>query len=432
MSTVIYVENLGKKYLLSHQTQKQPYVAMRDVIAENCKSLGKKVLHPFRNLVSPATSPQPPVPASEDFWALKDVSFQIKHGERVGIIGRNGAGKSTLLKILSRIVEPTTGRVRIKGRVASLLEVGTGFHPELTGRENIYLNGAILGMGRAEIKKKFDEIVDFAEIEKFLDTPVKRYSSGMYVRLAFSVAAHLEPEILMVDEVLAVGDAQFQKKCLGKMEDVGKSGRTVLFVSHNMNVIRHLCSRSVLLSSGKFCLEGPSDEVINNYLQNMQARQTSVSLTSDPEKVMCLRNISVLDHEWNMVQQFELTRSFKVQIEYDVNKPISGAHVICFVHTADGTNVLGSGDADIHPQRFEKRDIGTYRGEFEIPPNLLGEGWYYLTVALGIPFVQVFERHEEILSFEIIDSSSTRRMTQSGRRPGILGLDLTWNVERIR
>jgi lipopolysaccharide transport system ATP-binding protein len=200
--------------------------------------------------------------SSEDFWALKDISFELEQGDRLGIIGRNGAGKSTLLKVLSRITEPTGGRIEITGRVASLLEVGTGFHPELTGRENIFLNGAILGMTKTEIKKKFDEVVNFAEIEKFLDTPVKRYSSGMYVRLAFAVAAHLEPEILIVDEVLAVGDAQFQKKCIGKMEQVGKEGRTVLFVSHNMGAIQGLCGRAVLLEGGKIIAEGITRDVI--------------------------------------------------------------------------------------------------------------------------------------------------------------------------
>lgn len=258
MSTVIKVENLGKKYVLSHQRQER-YIALRDVMVEAAKKWGKKIINPFAARLEPN-------PTREEFWALKDVSFEVKQGDRVGIIGRNGAGKSTLLKILSRITEPTTGRVRLKGRVASLLEVGTGFHPELTGRENIYLNGAILGMSKAEIKKKFDEIVEFAEVEKFLDTPVKRYSSGMYVRLAFAVAAHLEPEILVVDEVLAVGDAQFQKKCLGKMEDVGKEGRTVLFVSHNMGAISSLCNRGLLLSSGKIDYEGDIKKTV--YLYN--------------------------------------------------------------------------------------------------------------------------------------------------------------------
>lgn len=258
--TVIRVENLAKKYVLSHQPEgRSNYKSLRESISNQAKSLGKKILKPSgKEMIQPAR---------EEFWALKDVSFEIKQGDRVGIIGRNGAGKSTLLKILSRITEPTSGSIRIKGRVASLLEVGTGFHPELSGRENIFLNGAILGMSKAEIQRKFDEIVDFAEVEKFLDTPVKRYSSGMYVRLAFAVAAHLEPEILIVDEVLAVGDAQFQKKCLGKMEDVGKQGRTVLFVSHQMSAIESLCTRGILLESGKLCLDGTSVQAVGVYLE---------------------------------------------------------------------------------------------------------------------------------------------------------------------
>lgn len=217
MSNIITVENLGKKYLLNHQRQ-LPYMALRDVISNHCRSFGRKLSSPFRRHFPSGFDC--PLSSSEEFWALRDVSFDVKQGERIGVIGRNGAGKSTLLKILSRTTEPTSGSARLKGRVASLLEVGTGFHPELTGRENIYLNGAILGMSRTEIRGKFDEIVSFAEVERFLDTPVKRFSSGMYVRLAFAVAAHLEPEILVVDEVLAVGDAQFQQKCLGKMEEV--------------------------------------------------------------------------------------------------------------------------------------------------------------------------------------------------------------------
>ena len=262
MSTVISVENLGKKYTLHHQ-QREQYTALRDVITNGVLSLGKRLIHPFRSTFIP--HPSSTIPTSEDFWALKDVSFEVKQGDRIGIIGRNGAGKSTLLKILSRITEPAAGSVKIKGRVASLLEVGTGFHPELTGRENIFLNGAILGMSRVDIKKKFDEIVDFAEIEKFLDTPVKRYSSGMYVRLAFAVAAHLEPEILVVDEVLAVGDAQFQKKCLGRMEEVGREGRTVLFVSHNLESIKSLCTNGMLLDKGRNVYSGNILEVVRTY-----------------------------------------------------------------------------------------------------------------------------------------------------------------------
>ena len=259
--TVIRVENLGKKYVLGHQKQ-ESYITLRDAIANRARSLTRKIK-------TPPFGKSAPNLAHEDFSALKDVSFEIEQGDRVGIIGRNGAGKSTLLKILSRITEPTTGQISIKGRVASLLEVGTGFHPELTGRENIYLNGAILGMTKVEIKRKFDEIVAFAEVEKFLDTPVKRYSSGMYVRLAFAVAAHLEPEILIVDEVLAVGDIQFQKKCLGKMQDVSKSqGRTVLFVSHNMEAIQRLCSRCLMLERGQLVAHGDTASTIQRYISN--------------------------------------------------------------------------------------------------------------------------------------------------------------------
>jgi lipopolysaccharide transport system ATP-binding protein len=252
---IIKVEGLGKSYRLHHQRQ-DGYVALRDVLTEKARAIGRKVLGKGQTVQD----------LDEEFWALRNISFEVRQGEVLGIIGRNGAGKSTLLKILSRITEPTEGRVRIRGRVASLLEVGTGFHPELSGRENIYLNGAILGMTRAEVRRKFDEIVAFAEVEKFLDTPVKRYSSGMYVRLAFAVAAHLEPEILVVDEVLAVGDVEFQKKCLGKMQNVSKSGRTVLFVSHNMAAIETLCAKGIYLHRGKIRILGGVREVVHQYL----------------------------------------------------------------------------------------------------------------------------------------------------------------------
>jgi homopolymeric O-antigen transport system ATP-binding protein len=258
---VIRADGLGKKYLIGHRDERERYVALRDVLARGAKHAWQKTADLLRGRAIIAGN------TLEEFWALRNVSFEVKRGEVLGIIGRNGAGKTTLLKILSRITEPTEGRVTIHGRVASLLEVGTGFHPELTGRENIYLNGAILGMSRAEIKRKFDAIVSFAEVEKFLDTPVKRYSSGMYVRLAFAVAAHLDPEILVVDEVLAVGDVEFQKKCLGKMSEVASGGRTVLFVSHNLAAIETLCPRSLYLSSGALIAKAPSEEVAALYLE---------------------------------------------------------------------------------------------------------------------------------------------------------------------
>ncbi|MCB9169460.1 MAG: ABC transporter ATP-binding protein [Flavobacteriales bacterium] len=264
---IITAEGLGKKFILHHQ-QRERYTALRDVIGIKARSLiGRR----------------PTGGSSREFWALKDLSFTIDEGDRVGIVGRNGAGKSTLLKVLSRIVDPTEGRAEIRGRLASLLEVGTGFHPELSGRENIYLNGAILGMSRFEITAKFDEIVDFAEVERFLDTPVKRYSSGMYVRLAFAVAAHLEPEILVVDEVLAVGDAEFQRKCIGKMKEVSSGGRTVLFVSHNMAAIQNLCTSAMYLSHGRLVMKGATHEVVSEYLRSAE-KGAEVHLADRPDR----------------------------------------------------------------------------------------------------------------------------------------------------
>jgi lipopolysaccharide transport system ATP-binding protein len=297
---VIKAENLGKKYIIGHQTENGRYTALRDVLMQNARNLWHKTkdLAQGKAIIQGDTM--------EEIWALKDVSFEIKRGEAVGIIGRNGAGKSTLLKVLSRITEPTMGRVYIKGRVSSLLEVGTGFHPELTGRENIYLNGAILGMTRAEIKSKFDEIVVFAEIEKFLDTPVKRYSSGMYVRLAFAVAAHLEPEILLVDEVLAVGDTAFQKKCLGKMDNVAKGGRTVLFVSHNMAAVHQLCQRGMVLNEGKLDFYNTMDDAIHSYINNNKAL-ISVDLAARKDRKgsqwLKFTKVAVYDSKGNEIQQ---------------------------------------------------------------------------------------------------------------------------------
>jgi len=277
MSTIIKVENLSKRYTIGHR-QEQQYPELRDAIHGGLRALGNTLAKSLTGKIR-----LKPSLATEDFWALRDVDFDIQQGERVGIIGRNGAGKSTLLKVLSRITEPTSGKITINGRVASLLEVGTGFHPELTGRENIFLNGAILGMTKSEIKNRFDEIVEFAEVERFLDTPVKRYSSGMYVRLAFAVAAHLEPEVLIVDEVLAVGDVQFQRKCLGKIREVGSEGRTILFVSHNMAAIQQICSRAILLADGAVKEDGPIDKVTEIYLKSM-TNVSNVKIGSMPRK----------------------------------------------------------------------------------------------------------------------------------------------------
>jgi lipopolysaccharide transport system ATP-binding protein len=315
----ISVENLSKRYLVGHQAErKEKYVALRDVVVREARNLGRKTIEVLRG--------QQIIQGDEveEFWALKDVSFEVTQGEVVGIIGRNGAGKSTLLKILSRITEPTGGRVKLRGRVASLLEVGTGFHQELTGRENIFLNGAILGMTRQEVRKKFDEIVTFAEVERFLDTPVKRYSSGMYVRLAFAVAAHLEPEILIVDEVLSVGDAEFQKKCLGKMEEVSRSeGRTVLFVSHNIASVSDLTNRALLLESGRIAAIGPTAQVVSSYLSK---GRVSAEYVRSPDRATRDPHISraeIVTSDLNSVQKFGAPMEVKFWIKHSV--PMSKA-----------------------------------------------------------------------------------------------------------
>jgi lipopolysaccharide transport system ATP-binding protein len=320
----IRVDNLGKSYLVGHNAARaEPYTALRDVIARNVRDLARKT----RDMIHG----RPIVQGDEieEFWAVRDVSFEVKQGETLGIIGRNGAGKSTLLKILSRITEPTQGRVTINGRVASLLEVGTGFHPELSGRENIYLNGAILGMTRGDIKRRFDEIVAFAEIEHFLDTPVKRYSSGMYVRLAFAVAAHLEPEILVVDEVLAVGDIAFQKKCLGKMQDIsGREGRTVLFVSHNLSAVRELCTRGILLGDGRMLHDGPVTETVLRYQDSIRQQQFDAKSSINDDQLrrgsgdVRFCNIELLDADNQKRDRFELGEPVHFRLSYEVFRKV--------------------------------------------------------------------------------------------------------------
>jgi len=317
MSTVIKVENLSKKYIISHKRQER-YTALRDVMTNKVKGLFSKDRKSDL--------------AREEFWALKDINFEVKKGDRIGIIGRNGAGKSTLLKILSRITEPTKGRISIKGRIASLLEVGTGFHPELTGRENIFLNGAILGMTKFEIKKKFDEIVAFAEVEKFLDTPVKHYSSGMYVRLAFAVAAHLESEILLVDEVLAVGDIQFQKKCLGKMDDVTKGGRTVLFVSHNMSAISSLCGRLVVLSAGQIRYNGNVRKGISYYMSSIEKGshidfQNFCGERRGIKKFSTLISMSLFDENGKECDTFAMGQVMLIRLKIYIKHPINASRI---------------------------------------------------------------------------------------------------------
>ncbi|MEJ7820750.1 MAG: ABC transporter ATP-binding protein [Chitinophagaceae bacterium] len=384
MSAIIQVTNLSKGYILSHEG-KETYTALRDVVAKKASELltfkkEKKVI------------------TKEEFWALKDVTFNINQGDRVGIIGRNGAGKSTLLKILSRITEPSSGNIKIKGRVASLLEVGTGFHPELTGRENIFLNGAILGMSRAEIKKHFDAIVDFAEIEKFLDTPVKRYSSGMYVRLAFAVAAHLEPEILVVDEVLAVGDAQFQKKCLGKMEDVSKNeGRTVLFVSHNLTAINSLCNQGILLNKGQIQFQGNVEECITEYLEN--GVNLSLTYTPDPIKddnddvKVNSAGIS-LDTNNNSEDIFYIKDPLLFKINYNLKRSCK-LNLSLVLWTAKGDCVFNVCTT------ANNYTPGNYYSDLHIPADFLNDEIYTIEIYFVEDTSKVIHRIQELVSFEM-------------------------------
>ena len=315
MSTVISVAGLGKRYLIDHAATGVRYKSVRDALTRGAKSLFGRVL-PRANNVDKSGK-------QEEFWALEGISFDVTQGERVGIIGRNGAGKSTLLKILSRITEPTTGRIGIRGRVASLLEVGTGFHPELTGRENIFLNGAILGMTRNEIRERFDEIVAFAEVDRFLDTPVKRYSSGMHVRLAFAVAAHLDPEILVVDEVLAVGDLQFQRKCLRRMATIGEEGRTILFVSHNLTAVNQLCSRGILLQNGRLVKDGTSAEVVSEYTRIAEEGGVAERRYDHPlvNGMAAIRRIAVMDDGERPLTVLPMSQRFAVEIDYEIGFP---------------------------------------------------------------------------------------------------------------
>ena len=420
MSPVIAVENLSKKYIIGHQ-KKERYIALRDVMASGAKRVAYKLTHPF-------TAPKED-PTHEEFWALKDVSFDIQQGDRVGIMGRNGAGKSTLLKILSRITEPTAGRFSIKGRVASLIDVGTGFHPELTGRENIFLNGAILGMRKAEIKNKFDAIVAFAEVERFLDTPVKRYSSGMYVRLAFAVAAHLEPEILIVDEVLAVGDAQFQKKCLSKMEEVGKEGRTVIFVSHNLGALGGLCTKGILLANGQMAVEGSISDVIERYI--VSANDNSMGEMCWADKAMPgdsdlkLKRVSIMQAE-KVKRVVQDCSSIGIDFELRAYRDLAGVAISLIISNSKGEGVLHT-QSDINevPQPLLK---GNAIVRFTVPPLLLAAGNYSVTVAAHISHVHTFFLERDIACFQVETSNSEVHRYPEHSWKGVLNPQIgKWN-----
>ena len=413
----IRVTGLGKRYRLGATTG--GYGTLRDTLAELARRLGGQA----------AAVPEP-----APFWALRDVSFEVRRGEVLGIIGRNGAGKSTLLKILARITAPTVGRAEIRGRVGSLLEVGTGFHPELTGRENIYLNGALLGMTRAEIKTKFDEIVAFSEIEKFLDTPVKRYSSGMYVRLAFAVAAHLEPEILLVDEVLAVGDAAFQKKCLGKMSDAAGGGRTVLFVSHNLGLIRELTPRALWLHDGQLRYEGDIGQAIERYLSHgLAAREAEVDLTDHPNRLpgmkKILRAVRCRRPDGSPAEDFSQDEEIVLDIEYD--SPVVRLAGIGFhFRTFEGVRVGGFNSYMGAPPPYQLPPRGVV--SFRMPARQFTPGAYLATVSLGSHPQALEDCVENAIGFHLHPADIYRTGYLLTKEDGVAALNVQMEIREVR
>jgi lipopolysaccharide transport system ATP-binding protein len=422
---IISVEGLSKKYLVGHWTDQQAcrYDALRDVVVREIRSAVHKTIDAVRGRQVLQGD------EVEEFWALKDVSFEIQQGEVLGIIGRNGAGKSTLLKILSRITEPTEGRVMLRGRVASLLEIGTGFHPELTGRENVFLNGAILGMSRAEIRRKFDEIVAFAEVEKFLDTPVKHYSSGMYVRLAFAVAAHLEPEILVVDEVLAVGDVDFQKKCLGKMNDVSRrEGRTVLFVSHNMGTVTSLCPTAIWLDRGSVREHGATREVVNEYLSRRIDREQIIRLDSmRREPYINDDRLRLEALEWLSDLPLRHGEKVNARIRFSVRAPVSGLAIGIGFSTLEGTRLL-TYDSDLKDgSRLDLQTPGTHTFDVKIGALPLAPDIYNLDIGCRSGDTHTLDYLPACAQMEVIAGRNTPGLIVI--KGGAVRLRADWNWE---
>jgi lipopolysaccharide transport system ATP-binding protein len=369
----------------------------------------------------------------EVFRALDGVSLDIEKGETLGIIGRNGAGKSTLLKILSRITTPTTGSVRMKGRTATLLEVGTGFHPELTGRENVFLNGAIMGMTHEEVSRKFDEIVAFSEIDRFIDTPVKRYSSGMYVRLAFAVAAHLEPEILIVDEVLAVGDIHFQKKCLGRMSEIQREGRTILFVSHNVSAVSRLCRNSILLDEGKLVAQGATSDVLATYVKRgTQGGPVDRVFDAPPAPGACgkIRRIRVDSADGHATSSVELTKPFEIHIEYEITEPLRGVVVSAEIHSEElGLVVVSTNDAELNLERLERRDPGRYQARIRVPDRMLNTGAYHIRAGM-VQSHTIIDAAEGPV-FYVEDNVGIMGALGYDRKSAITALQLPWAMEQV-
>ena len=419
---VIRASHIGKKYRLGALHAHRRYKTIRD-------SLVSLLAPKQRNSRDEGIQRD-----SQTVWALRDLSFSVERGDVAGIIGRNGAGKSTLLKLLSRITEPTEGEIEIEGRVGSLLEVGTGFHPELTGRENIYLNGAILGMRASEIRRNFDRIVAFAEVEKFIDTPVKHYSSGMYLRLGFSVAAHLEPDILLVDEVLAVGDAEFQKKCMGKIDEVSSRGRTVLFVSHNMATIARLCRTVMWFENGRMVQSGSPQEVISSYLSRSDRAAGGVKweIESAPgDEYLRISEVVVLNEQRQTTSVVSQDQEIAIAIRYRVLRSMMNANVGFILRSSDGSIVFSSYDADNPDWSGKGRSPGVYRSTCLIPRHLLNEGSYYVTLEAGIPHFLRCALAEDVVRVEVKASvsGSGAPARMGARRSGVIAPDLEWRIE---
>lgn len=411
----IRVDGVGKRYSIK---------TSEDRVASLPEMLGRMALNPLSGGRSSTNRS-----GCNDFWALQDVSFEVRPGEVIGVIGGNGAGKSTLLKILSRITEPTVGEIELRGRVGSLLEVGTGFHPELSGRENIYLNGAMLGMRRQEIQQRFDEIVAFAEIDRFLDTPVKRYSSGMYTRLAFAVAAHLQPDILLVDEVLAVGDAAFQRKCLGRMGDLASEGRTIFFVSHNMRAVNRLCSRAVWLDHGRLVEDGPTSQVLGRYLTDEASedgcRTWPEGFANPGVNDLGIYGLQLTNEDEVVTSNLDAGRAFTVQIDYRVHQPLPPCRVGFVLSTSDGIPVFEAYDTD-NALAPEARQPGPMTSRCLIPGNLLSPGRYILSINAGIPGQRNLAYLEGALAFNVEDFTANGALMRSETR-GIIRPRLDWS-----
>jgi lipopolysaccharide transport system ATP-binding protein len=410
-SAVIRAEKLSKMYRIGAREQQ---------LQTRAGAFKRAAFSPIAYLRRTLSPPN----EEEIFWALRDISFEVQRGEAVGIIGRNGAGKSTLLKILSRITEPTSGKAVIKGRVGSLLEVGTGFHPELTGRENIFLNGTIMGMRRSEIQRKFDEIVDFSGVEKFIDTPVKHYSSGMYIRLAFAIAAHMEPEILIVDEVLAVGDAQFQKKCLGKMEDVGKQGRTVLFVSHNAGAINRLCNTCIQLNNGTIVNYGPSQSVVNLYIQGNSSNKCAEAIwhTNEPGDDIKLKSVKISQVHGTPTSCIDIEKPFAIQIGIEVHNRSDEIAVALRVLSSDGQIVIHT--ACMLDKIMQNTNDKIFFSCL-VPAHLLNIGTYTLSVGSDIPYKKIIFQVDNVLTWDIESSSPEMGRYEINSWKGVIGPGLT-------